>query len=512
MRKATLFFLAAAGLCALCAQAQQRPRYKVRPRTPQELERWNAIPEWKAPAGHRSATALPKGVDNTLQPFFPPVFNQRSNSCSQASGARYVFTYEVNRLLDNTVTAEDKAHIFSYHFTWNFLNAGLDEGSHPELGYDIMKTTGAMSEADMPDESAATSSTTWATGYDKYLRAMYYRVKSYEKFTLKNREGIDRLRLFLYNRGEEGKAGGIVTFSCYSSDWQEAAYKGSSATGLKDIITRNGTDGPHALTICGYDDEVAYDLNQDGVITEDEKGAFIIVNSWGTWWATQGKCYYPYKLFLLPAAEGGLPEMSAQALTVEPELHTPQVVFRVQLTYTSRNDLYFVLGVADGAEATAPTVSLTYPAFYNQGGDYPMRGDGTHESFKTIEIGMDFTDALPRFASFKNPKYFLTVRKTALGKVGDGTVDAFSVTDYRTGKEYPGARKSVPITGRTVLSTDAQPAEVSANPNEWLQTDGKTAVSAPFLLKTADGQQHKLQFLDYDAEQGTVVIRHRKLP
>lgn len=512
MRNAPLTLLMLAGACAFHAQAQQRPRYRERPRTPQELERWNAIPEWKALDGSRTTEPLPKGVDNTLQPYFPPVFTQRSNSCSQASGARYVFTYEVNRMLDNAATETDKPQLFCYHFTWNLLNEGKDEGSHPELGYDIMKTTGAMTEADMPDESDATSSTTWATGYDKYLRAMRYRVKGYEKFTLKTRDGIDRLRQFLHNHGEEGKTGGIVTFSCYSSDWKEADYKGASATGLKDIIVRNGTDGPHALTICGYDDEVAYDLNQNGVIDDDEKGAFIIVNTWGTWWATQGKCYYPYKLFLLPPAEGGLPEMSAQALTVEPEQHTPQVVFRMQLTYTSRNDLYFVLGAADGAEATAPSVSFTYPAFYNQGGDYPMRGDGTHESFKTIEVGMDFTDLLPRCASFRNPKYFLTVRKTALGKVGDGTVDAFSVIDYRTGKEYVCPQKSVPITGKTVLYTETAPAEVSANPNGWLQTDGKAALPTPFLLKTADGQQHKLQFQDYNAGQGTVTIRYRRLP
>ena len=138
---------------------------------------------------------------------------------------------------------------------------------------------------------------------------------------------IQRLNLFLYNRGVAGSAGGIVTFSSMSGDWKAHSNKGPSVTGLKDMIVKNETDGAHALTIVGYDDTVEYDFNNDGQITNDEKGAFIFVNSWGTWWASEGYCYYPYKLFLTPASEGGLADLSAMALMVEPEVHEPKIVF-----------------------------------------------------------------------------------------------------------------------------------------------------------------------------------------
>ena len=470
------------------AQAQQRPIYKAKPLSPEDISRKQHIPEWQPPTT-RVVRDLPAGVNNSTLKYFPSVFNQLGNSCSQASGVRYAFTYEVNRMLDRDAKASTE-NVFSYHFTWNYLNNGIDEGSHPELGYDMMKIGGAATLADMPDESAAVSTTTWLTGYDKYLKAMTYRVKSYEKFSLKTEDGIQRLKLFLYNRGVAGSAGGIVTFSCLSGDWKEHSYKGPSVTGLKDMIVKNGTDGAHALTIVGYDDTVEYDFNNDGQITNDEKGAFIFVNSWGTWWASEGYCYYPYKLFLTPASEGGLADLSAMALMVEPEVHEPKIVFKVNLTYTSRNDLFFRLGVAEGENATSPTVILGYPMMQNQGGDFYMRGEGTAETFKTIEVAMNFTDKLKDFETFKNPKFFLTVRKIAVGKVGDGQINNFSVIDYRTGKEYVCMQKNVKISGETILTTgDQKLSEVSANPNCWLQTSGNGAVRSPFILRTVDGKQ-----------------------
>ena len=497
--------------CSL-AYAQKRPVYKVKPLTTEDILRKQNIPEWQPPiTNSRGMQELPAGINNSILKYFPSVFNQRGNSCSQASGVRYAFTYEVNRMLDRNANASTD-NVFSYHFTWNYLNNGIDEGSHPELGYDMMKIGGAATLADMPDESITVSSTTWLTGYDKYLKAMTYRVKSYEKFSLKTEDGIQNLKQFLYNRGVPGSTGGIVTFSCLSSDWEEYSYNGPSVTGLKDMIIKNGTDGAHALTIVGYDDTVEYDFNKDGQITNDEKGAFIFVNSWGTWWGTKGLCYYPYKLFPTPASEGGLADLSAMALMVEPEIHEPKVVFKVNLTYTSRNDLFFRLGVAEGENATSPTVILGYPMMQNQGGDFYMCGEGTSDTFKTIEVAMNFTDKLKDFESFKNPKFFLIVRKIAVGKVGDGQINSFSVIDYRTGKESVCQQKNVKIGGETILFTGEQKQpEVSANPNSWLQTDGNDAVKSPFILRTVDGKQIKLQFEEYNKESGQVKIKYQKL-
>ena len=43
----------------------------------------------------------------------------------------------------------------------------------------------------------------------------------------------------------------------------------------------DGYDGYHASVIVGYDDNVAIDVNGNGIYEKEEKGAFKIVNSWG---------------------------------------------------------------------------------------------------------------------------------------------------------------------------------------------------------------------------------------
>lgn len=95
------------------AQAQLRPVYKAKPLTPEDIARKQRIPEWQPPTT-RAVTSLPEGVNNSTLKYFPAVFNQKGNSCSQASGARYVFTYEVNRMLDRDAKASTE-NVFSYH-------------------------------------------------------------------------------------------------------------------------------------------------------------------------------------------------------------------------------------------------------------------------------------------------------------------------------------------------------------------------------------------------------------
>lgn len=109
--------------------------------------------------------SLPASVDNSKLKYFPKIFDQKGGSCAQSSGIRYLFTYEMNRLLDRDAQASD-ANTFSYFYTWNFLNDGIDQGGFAEQGLNIARQQGAMSLADFPDPSSYFTFK-WASGYDR---------------------------------------------------------------------------------------------------------------------------------------------------------------------------------------------------------------------------------------------------------------------------------------------------------------------------------------------------------
>ena len=90
---------------------------------------------------------LPEAVDNSKNKYFPPIINQDGGSCAQASSIGYVFTYEVNRLLNRDASASTDNR-FAYKFSWNMLNDGEDQGGLAEQGFYLAQRYGMMTEAD----------------------------------------------------------------------------------------------------------------------------------------------------------------------------------------------------------------------------------------------------------------------------------------------------------------------------------------------------------------------------
>lgn len=94
-----------------------------------------------------SDVSLPPSVDNSKLKYFPPIIDQNGGSCAQAAGIGYMFTYEVNRLLDRDASAS-KANRFSYQFSWNFVNDGIDQGGFVDDGLTVARLYGMMTEED----------------------------------------------------------------------------------------------------------------------------------------------------------------------------------------------------------------------------------------------------------------------------------------------------------------------------------------------------------------------------
>lgn len=441
-----------------------------------------------------AAEGLPSSVDNSLQKWFPPVIDQTGGSCAQASYIGYMFTYEINRLLDRDASLPENR--FSYLYTWNFVNDGIDQGSWGLNGIQLALTNGIMPDHLFPTQSYV-GQFKWASGYDNYLEAIHYKALRITTIDVTSQEGVDKVRASL--------AGGhIVTFSGHSGGWSIRSYSGPSETSYKEIITSLPTYGSHAMTIVGYDDSVEFSA-PDGTTS---KGAFIMCNTWGTLWGDNGRVYYPYYFFVNKRDGSAL---SLDMASVEVEYVEPQLVFRVEVECDSRDDLAFMMGIADGPSKTAPMHNYTAGIANHAGGDHPMQGSGQSAR---IEFGFDFSPYVERLSEMANPKFFLTVQRNKRGSQAAtyARLLGFSVYDYRT-------------TPETVLNYDiSEPVElqsgnnvfgiastaVSYNPVNWLDKDGKP-VGDPFVFRAADGTKYKLLFEEYDRKAGTVSLRYKKI-
>ncbi|MCM1021195.1 MAG: hypothetical protein NC343_03055 [Muribaculum sp.] len=476
------------------------------PLTPQQEALKKSIVEWQ-PTKSRVAAELPKSVDNSTSKYFPAIFSQGiDNSCSQASGVRYAYTYEVNRLLDRDASMNN--NVFGYHFTWNFLNEGNNQGSHAWIGWDLMKDSGTLNLTQLDDRSSYANQTIWPTGTELYTEAMKYRVSSYAKFNLKTTEGINLLRRYLYDHGDGSETGGVATISWETDDWGYQPYKGPSQTQIHYIIKQEGKDGPHAITVVGYDDTVEFDLDGNGTISDNERGAFIFANSWDTYWGTDGKCFIPYSVLLAPTEAGGVTEGDADAYMVTPLIEEPKIVFEVNMSYNRRNELSFSLGVADGSDAKMPAYDFIYPIMNRQGGALPMQGSGKSSQ---IAFSMNFSRYYERVKEFANPKFFLSVRRTAAS--GAGTITSFKVRDLITGQVYESNSGTMSLTGGLITMTAGAGSQYYSSCSKWKWLDNATSqpIASPFVVRTAAGEMRKMQIVRYDKSKGSITIRHNSL-
>lgn len=419
-------------------------------------------------------------------------------SCAQASGIGYMFTYEINRLLDRDAHASAD-HRFSYQFSWNLLNDGQDQGDFVDQGLYLSERYGIMTEQDYG--ISGTYQFKWATGYDKYYKALQYRTQEVLTFA----DSIPLMKRWLYDAGDGSAVGGVLTFSAMSRGWEiDDDYQGPSLTGYRSLLKGLATDGAHALTIAGYDDTVVYTDAQGTPHT----GAFIVVNSWGTHSHDRGRFYLPYDFF----RDTRVPEqqLGSTVEAIRVRIHRPLVVFRLALDFSSRNDLSFGLATESDVDERGIIGYHTCRAFYNQGGDYPMQGQYMPEN---IEIALDLTEYMTEERR-GGETFYLNILRGFRGKVkGTGRVTALSIVDYRGAQpvEYP-YRGTLPVElrdGSNPFSIRAaEDTPVSASAFRYSDEAGNVT-DRTFLLRTAEGRQAKIRFANPDTGGQTITLRYR---
>lgn len=394
--------------------------------TPESRAAYEALPYFKLDPKLRGRK-LPATVDHsTNKEKFRPIFNQIGGSCGQASGFGYHFTYERNLALGKALNPNSKENITAYGFTWNFLNRGTGTGSWPRDGYTIASKMGSAYVTDFNNADNGGSQTAWLDGYEGYYNANDCHVTEQVKFDPKD---IEAIKNWFYDKGTgTGKDGGMLTFVSNVSFPTQTIASGPFAG--EKVCTRL-TDGTmHAMTFSGYSDEIGYDINGDGRITNDvditrdgkidwrdrEQGALQLVNSWGTSWQNKGKVWVLYS---------GLNCNNVLGIKVAP--HTTKLMVKAKLTASNRGNLKVGTGYSEDVNSNAPSSAIhTYGSAYNKsGGSHPLKGSGAGS---TLTAGFDcskFIDEL-QAKNAKKAKIFLQIS-------GSGTVNEMSAMYYPGG-------------------------------------------------------------------------------
>ncbi len=432
--------------------------------TPDEQLVLSGIPQLEVPAKYRGPDAplLPFSIDNSTQPYFRPIGGQSGYECGQSAGIGYNFTYEVNRL--RNVPSNTTVNQYPSHFTWDFLNNGDNyTGASCFDSWEIVRACGTMNVADYGGAMNTGGYLRWITGYDKYYNGMANRINYMRSVRCDTPEGLETLKYWLFDHLEGAAIGGVATF--YGNYFGPTLFlpTGTPEAG-KYVITSWGSSPSHTWTVCGYNDSIRYDYNNDGQYTNNidingdgvvnmkdwEIGGLKFANGYaGTGWGNSGFCYLMYKNLADAIGFGGIWNHTLYVIDVKQSCGT-RMAMKVTLKHNSRNKLKITTGISANMSATVPSYVQEYPIFKYQGGDHYMQG-GTTEAEKTIEFGLDLDPLLNQISSGQPAKFFLQVQEADPSSSATGEITSWSLIDYTSGApvatNYPTG--NVPIANNT---------------------------------------------------------------
>ena len=408
---------------------------------------------WTKSVGANAAEAaddLPDHWNNGLTKYFPPFFYQSGPSCMGSAFTGYMFTHELNALrnLDGSLEDNQMAIFFSWLLTYQ--NSSKEDvemynGSPSATDYGGRTNSSIYGYYDWHARDAG-----WMQGYDKWHRAMFNRAQGF--YTFPNHVGTEAgrmaLKRWLYNHnGDTDFRTGGVCYITVGASSPSATIKSTPANEAAGVVGLRYIDQwdkamNHALTIIGYDDRIEFDLDDDGVYgdeAKDEKGAWIVANSWGENWANGGWTYVPYRY-------GGVTGKVTSGdwwqpyVTYARKNYRPKRTLKLLMDYDHRSELALSVGIsADTAAAT--TASRMNMSMFQNAGDggedrsggapaVPMLGkyaDGLMHT-EPMEFGYDLTDLSSGFDNTQPLKYFFNVRIS--GRLGKGHIYKASIIDY----------------------------------------------------------------------------------
>ena len=426
--------------------------------TAEQQKAMGAIPVLVLPEIYKERKKeLPYTIDNSLQPYFRPIFMQSGESCAQAAGVGYLYTYEQNFF--RGTSADNPDNQYPTHYTYNFLNDGDGSiGSWYISGWDIIAAGGCPNVSTYggmlwPSTDPSTMFKIWMNGSDKYDKALANKNLEQIAIPVGTPEGLETLKQWFIDHCDGSSAGGVVVFAAgVGTNYERKVLPDNSFCPGESVITRWDKDINHAMTLTGYNDSIRWDYNGDGKYTNDidingdyvvdmkdwEIGGVRLVNSWGSTWADSGKSWVMYRTLALSYLDEGIYQNVVHSVKIN-ELIKPKLKMKATINYSDRKDIKIIAGISKDINAIEPDYTISYPYFNYQGGDdIGMSGDGN-----TIELLMDISAFMDYTLPGETAKIFLCVEQMRIAG-GIGNIETFSIIDEE-GTEFVSEMKNVEI-------------------------------------------------------------------
>ena len=254
-----------------------------------------------------------------------------------------------------------------------------------------------------------------------------------------------------------------------------------------DILSYISKTGVEKFAIAGYDMTSFIDYAYGVATKYGEASGALTCELYDAIAQLSGKPVPPAVMAPTPTRS----EISKTVYGVAVKYYEPRLVFKVNVDYTSRNDLGFMMGVAAKPYSERPTAQVVSSIVYFQGGDYPMQGRGASSQ---IELALDATPIAIALDTLDKPKFFLRVDRKQIGKEGTGRLLGYEVHDYGTGRTYTFNEQCAPFEyGVNLYGLATTPlVTFSASRVDWL-TREKEPVTSPLVVRTAKGKYAKIR-------------------
>lgn len=434
--------------------------------------------------GKAAASELPDHVNNAETIYFPPVISQDGGSCGSASRIYYMFTHELNSYRGLDASTVDNQ--YPTHFVWllTYGNSSKDDFV-TSVGVPSAKVYGGRTYSsiygnyDWTDDCFG-----WMQGYDKWYSGFFNRMTTptQNPYNLGTEEGRLAAKAWLYNHAGDTsfKAGGLIGLGVASGgNWQRIGKTANNdAIGVtgKYYVKAWGQSVDHALTMVGYDDRIEFDLDGNGVYGEeskDEKGAWIIANSWGGW-CNDGFIYCPYAHAGPTFSKEG--KLNGGFWTGE-LYHTrkdyrPLRTIKLKMDYTRRSELKLQAGISGDITATQPERTIDMHHFIYAGDGHngntqpapevPMLGKWANGKMhnEPMEFGYDLTDLTSGYDRNQPLKYFFIVNTRSWGE-GEGHIYEASIMDYEYDSEGIETAFEMPLDGQVEIHSAGEKTIIS---------------------------------------------------